>query len=402
MKTPDIPANETDRLYELNEYSLLDTLPEEDYDNIVYLASQICDTPIALISLVDTNRQWFKSVKGLNITETPRDYSFCAHAINKPKEVMIVSDSRTDERFFDNPYVVGEPNLVFYAGVPLVSQKGNPLGTLCVIDLKPHKQLTEEQLQALKVLSNNVVKLFELHKSKLELESAQVVLEQRNKELEHFASMAAHDLKSPLGNISSIIELLKFNHSNVLNNQAKELLDLLDESSQQLRDLIDGILEYTRADALLLERNCEIKLPDFFVLIEKLLCQNALCKLTYPLESRTIKANKAALKQVLLNLITNGITYNRSPQKKIDIAFSETAHHYHFSVTDDGLGIATKNQEKIFNLFERIPIPKTDINKGHGIGLSTVKKLVERLGGEVTLESELGKGSTFSFSLLKQ
>jgi signal transduction histidine kinase len=401
MKTPVIPANEIERLHELNEYSLLDTLPEEDYDNITYLASQICDTPIALISIVDNNRQWFKSVKGIHLKETPKDYSFCAHAINSPKEIMIVPDSRTDERFFDHPFVVGEPNLVFYAGVPLVTQKGYPLGTLCVIDLKPHKQLTDEQLQALKVLSNNVVKLFELRKSKLELESAQVVLEQRNTELEHFASMAAHDLKSPLGNISSIIELLKFDHSNELSQEGKELVDLLDESSQQLRDLIDGILEYTRTDALLLERNGEIILPDFFVNIERLLSQNILCNITFPTEPRTIRANKAALKQILLNLITNGIAYNNSPQKKIDIGFSETAHHYHFSVTDNGLGIAPKNQEKIFNLFERIQASKTDNTKGHGIGLSTVKKLVERLGGEVTLESELGKGSKFSFSLLK-
>lgn len=400
MKAPEIPANEFDRIHELNEYSLLDTLPEDDYDNITYLASQICNTPIALITLVDSKRQWFKSSKGMPIKESAREYSFCAHAINTPGDIMVVSDSRIDERFFDHPFVAGGPKLVFYAGVPLVTQKGYPLGTLCVIDLIPHN-LTEEQLQSLRVLSNNVVSLFELRKSKLELETAQVVLEQRNKELERFASMAAHDLKSPLSNISSIIDLLKFDHADDLSPEGKELIVLLDESSQQLRDLIDGILEYTRADALLLERNTEINLPDFLKDVVKLIDHNPLHEITYPTEPTTIKVNKPALKQILLNLISNGLTYNDKPQAKVNVTFSESEHFYHFTVTDNGIGVAVKNQDKVFNLFERLPSPQSDSAKGHGIGLTTVKKLVERLGGEVKLESELGHGSTFSFSLLK-
>ncbi len=400
MRAPAIPTNEIDRLHELNEYSLLDTLPEEDYDNITYLASQICDTPISLITLVDSKRQWFKSVKGLPITESPREYSFCAHAINNPNEIMVVPDSREDERFFDHPFVAGGPKLVFYAGVPLVTQKGYSLGALCVIDVKPH-ELTDEQLQALRVLSNNVVKLFELRKSKLELEAVQVSLEGRNKELERFASMAAHDLKSPLSNISSIIDLLKMDHEQELSADARELVALLDESSQQLRDLIDGILEFTRADMLLLERNQEIILPDFMSSITRLIGGKTFHQVNYSDEPIRIKVNKSALKQILLNLINNGIVYNDKPEKVVDVTFKETDHHYHFEVKDNGLGIAPRNQEKIFNLFERIPTPQSDGAKGHGIGLSTVKKLVERLGGEVSLESELGEGSTFRFSLLK-
>lgn len=400
MKIPDIPVNEADRLHELKEYSLLDTLPEEDYDNITYLASQICDTPIALISLIDSDRQWFKSAKGLDADETPRDLSFCAHAINFPEEIMIVPDSRKDERFFDNPFVVDDPQVVFYAGVPLVTGKGYALGTLCVIDIKPH-ELSDEQKKALKVLSNNVIKLFELRKSKLELEAVQVRLEERNEELERFASIAAHDLKSPLANISSIVDLLKMDHLHELSDEAKDLISLLDESSQQLRDLIDGILEYTRADMLLLERNQTINLPDFFKGLTRLRGANPNHQINYPTESRYIKVNSQALKQILLNLINNGIVYNDKPQKVIDIDFCEDEQRYYFSVKDNGLGIAPKNQEKIFNLFERIPTVHSSNTKGHGIGLNTVKKLVERLGGAVKLESEMGVGSTFSFSLMK-
>lgn len=400
MKIPDIPVNEADRLHELKEYSLLDTLPEEDYDNITYLASQICDTPIALISLIDSDRQWFKSAKGLDVDETPRDLSFCAHAINFPEEIMIVPDSRKDERFFDNPYVIDDPQVVFYAGVPLVTGKGYALGTLCVIDVKPH-ELSDEQKKALKVLSNNVIKLFELRKSKLELEAVQVRLEERNEELERFASIAAHDLKSPLANISSIVDLLKMDHLHELSDEAKDLISLLDESSQQLRDLIDGILEYTRADMLLLERNQTINLPDFFKGLTRLRGANPSHQINYPTEPRKIKVNQQALKQILLNLINNGIVYNDKPQKIINIDFCEDEQRYYFSVKDNGLGIAPKNQEKIFNLFERIPTAQSSNTKGHGIGLNTVKKLVERLGGAVKLESEMGVGSTFSFSLMK-
>lgn len=400
MMIPEIPNNEKARLTELKEYSLLDTLPEDDYDNITYLASQICDTPIALISLLDSNRQWFKSVKGLGISETPRELSFCAHAINQPDEIMVVPDSRADERFQDHPFVVDDPLVVFYAGVPLVTDNGYALGTLCVIDQKPH-ELTDEQKKALKVLSNNVVKLFELRKSKLELEAVKASLEERNEELKRFASMAAHDLKSPLSNISSIIDLLKMDHYDDLADEAKELVGLLDESSNQLRDLIDGILDHTKADMLLLERNQTINFPEFVQSITRLIggCGNH--AVNYSKDDKHIKVNQAALKQILLNLINNGIVYNDKQEKIVNVDLCEDEEYYYFSVSDNGLGVDSKDQEKIFNLFERIQTDHGQNAKGHGIGLSTVKKLVERLGGEVRLESEVGKGSTFSFNLLK-
>ena len=109
--------SEKKRLQDLNEYLILDSFSEDDYDNIVNLASLICEVPIALISFVDEKRQWFKSHKGLTVSETPREYSFCAHAINKPSEIFIVPDARKDERFINNPLVTSDPNIVFYAGI---------------------------------------------------------------------------------------------------------------------------------------------------------------------------------------------------------------------------------------------------------------------------------------------
>jgi len=145
-------------------YEILDTAPEADYQNIVLLAAQICRVPMALISLVALERQWFKAGIGLDVTETPRDLSFCAHAILHAQDVMVVEDTRLDPRFVAHPLVTGQPNIRFYAGTPLVSPQGLALGTLCVIDHFP-RTLTTEQRRALAVLGQNVMSLLELRKA---------------------------------------------------------------------------------------------------------------------------------------------------------------------------------------------------------------------------------------------
>ena len=200
----------------MRSYSILDTLPESDYDNITKIAAEICGTPISLISLIDDKRQWFKSHHGLDATETPKEYAFCGHAINTPNDVFIVQDARKDERFHDNPLVTGDPHVIFYAGVPLVSEAGLPLGTLCVIDHKPNL-LSQSQISSLSALSNQVINLLELRKSKQQLERTIMELEEKNEGLERFAVVAAHDLKTPLINISSLAQLFQ--------NQYKDILD---------------------------------------------------------------------------------------------------------------------------------------------------------------------------------
>jgi isoamylase len=170
MKTFPEPPNEEQRLEELWSYEVLDTEPEETLDEITALASQICETPIALVSLIDTDRQWFKSTVGLDLSETPREVAFCAHTI-MGTEIMEVPDVTADGRFAQNPLVLGDPNIRFYAGVPLVTPSGNALGCLCVMDREP-RQLTEMQRQALKVLSRLVVAQFELRRRARALQEA--------------------------------------------------------------------------------------------------------------------------------------------------------------------------------------------------------------------------------------
>ncbi len=161
MIAPPTPPNEQYRLKALESYRILDTLPEQDFDDITRIAAYVCDTPISLVSLLDPNRQWFKSHFGLQVQETPRQVSFCGHAILEPRQPFIVENARLDARFYDNPLITGDPYIVFYAGIPLITKDGHALGTLNVIDTKS-RSLSSEQLEVLMALSRQVMNLFEL------------------------------------------------------------------------------------------------------------------------------------------------------------------------------------------------------------------------------------------------
>ena len=167
MIKPPLPANESERLAALGRYLILDSEAEKAFDDIVWLVSHICRTPISYISIIDKDRQWFKSQIGLSVTQTPRDIAFCAHAILQT-DTMVIPDALQDHRFSDNPLVVSDPHIRFYAGTPLLARDGLPVGTLCAIDHTP-RTLDEAQLEALRALGRQVEKLLEYRRSAMEL-----------------------------------------------------------------------------------------------------------------------------------------------------------------------------------------------------------------------------------------
>jgi diguanylate cyclase (GGDEF)-like protein/PAS domain S-box-containing protein len=189
-----LPTNEVQRLATLQGYDVLDTPPEVAFDKLTTLASQICHTPIALVSLVDESRQWFKSALGLSATETSRDYAFCAHAILVPQDLLEVSDTLLDPRFADNPLVTGAPYIRFYAGSPLIAPDGLPLGTLCVIDRVP-RVLNSEQRIALRALGDTVITQLELRRSLVVSGSYQKKLQSLNESLEIRVEERTHELQ---------------------------------------------------------------------------------------------------------------------------------------------------------------------------------------------------------------
>jgi GAF domain-containing protein len=171
MATPKpMPGNDAARVAALQKYDILDTEPEKAFDDLALLASYVCKTPIALISLVDEDRQWFKSKIGVSMSETPRDIAFCSLAIQQP-DVFVVPDTLQDERFRNNPLVVSDPRIRFYAGAPLISEEGYALGTLCVLDQKP-REFTTEQQEALKALSRLVLAQMEFRRNLILLKEA--------------------------------------------------------------------------------------------------------------------------------------------------------------------------------------------------------------------------------------
>lgn len=168
MPAAPLPVDELSRLAALHKYDVLDTAPEKAFDDAVKLASAICGTPMAVVSLIDETRQWFKARVGIDDTETSRDVAFCAHAILHPKEMLVVPDATKDARFADNPLVLGEPDVRFYAGAPLVTSSGHALGTLCVIDSTP-REMSPEHREALATLARTVVTQLELRRVSNEL-----------------------------------------------------------------------------------------------------------------------------------------------------------------------------------------------------------------------------------------
>lgn len=239
MKAP-LPDNETQRIESLLQYKILDTPSEAAFDDLTRLASYICGTPIALISLVDSDRQWFKSKVGLDALETPRDVAFCAHAIMQP-EVFVVPDATEDERFATNPLVTSDPNVQFYAGVPLINPEGYALGTLCVIDHVP-RELSPGQVEALRIIGSQVIKQLEMRRNLASLVLASDTRKQAQKGRKQFFKRVA----AGFGLASAILVLIgviSYQNTCVLidtKNQVQKTQEKINKLEELLSDMKDA------------------------------------------------------------------------------------------------------------------------------------------------------------------
>ena len=240
-KSYPIPVNEKKRLKALYDYNILDTIPEKEYDGITKIAAQICNVPVCFLSFIDKDRQWYKSYFGVELHEIPREISLCTHAIINPDVLLVVPDMRLDERFANNPLVKGEPHADFYASASLVTSEGDALGTICVLDAKVNN-LNDDQKDALRCLADQVMTRLELRRKVKELNNIQKQLKKANSELKDFASIASHDMKTPLANISLVSKSFRIRYKEQLDEDAAEYLTLIDSSAKELLVFIDDIL----------------------------------------------------------------------------------------------------------------------------------------------------------------
>lgn len=427
MLAPDRPKNEKQRIQALQSYNILDTLPEEEYDDITRIAAQICGTPIALISLVDEDRQWFKSKQGLDPSETPREISFCGHAINSPGEFFEVPNSKKDPRFADNPLVVGDPNVVFYAGSPLVTPRGEAIGTLCVIDHEP-REISQEKKETLQLLARQVITTLELRKQNKDFEvvNEQLVSEintrkEREKELvqardqaleaerikDQFLSNMSHEIRTPMNGIIGITKLLLDEEN--LQQEHHKLLQHIDFSAKHLLRIINDILDLSkvRQNKLSFEQ-IDFDLTEFLDNMYQLLKRTAEEKgISLFLEKGAeiparVNGDPNRLAQIILNIAGNAIKFTDEGQVTLKVAVvreTSSAVNLQFNITDTGIGIPTDKLAHIFDPFAQSDNSISRRFGGTGLGLSISNNLIEQFGGSITVESTEGVGSTFSFDI---
>ncbi|MGJ4786690.1 hybrid sensor histidine kinase/response regulator [Leptospira koniambonensis] len=396
-----LPDNEEERVQALKRYRILDTPPEEKYDGIIKAASLICGTPIALVSLIDSERQWFKARMGLNATETPKQISFCQFAVSENK-TFVVENALEDPRFSQNPLVLNDPNIRFYAGAPLRTPDGYVLGTLCVIDTKP-KKLSEAEIQALEALATSVVSFMELDAKSQALIQLQSVALELQKAKEQFFINMNHELRTPVHGILGMVDLL---HQTNNPDLQKEYLDSLTESSEHLIRLINDVIDFSKAESGSL--HFSFKEFDLISLLEryaeeasdKAFKKGLAFKTILPpaRESIDVKSDSIRVRQILSNLVSNALKFTEKGgiTVELDIAKeTETDITLSLSVKDTGIGIDANRIPTLFEAFSQTDLSISRKYGGTGLGLSICRRVCEALDWNISAESESGKGSKF-------
>lgn len=383
----------------INDYQILGSSQEKDYDDLIYLAATICEVETACLGILNNKHIWFKSKTGLKIEDIDLENSFSGLTLKSEDELISINYSE-DPELFKKASCHYQNNYKFYCGVSVTNSSGYKLGVLEILDLE-EKELKDFQKKSLKVLAGQIMKLLEFRKQNNKFLQVQNKLKQKYQELEKFASLVSHDIKSPLANIISLTELLREENKDKLDEETVQYLNYLVESSYSLRNYVDGILNFYRSEHILEKANENVDLHLMLKEIANLYDVTEDVNIKFPEEAVLKNINKAALYQILLNLISNSLKYNNKKLREVEITFNESDYFYYFEVIDNGEGFPIESSDKIFELFNTLDTNDRNGNPGSGIGLATVKKLVTSLGGEIKVESEPAIGSKFSFSIAR-
>ena len=393
------PQNEAARQQALDELQILDTLEEQVYDDLTLIATQICQTPIALVSLIDRDRQWFKSHHGLDARETPRELAFCAHAI-LDDHVFVVEDTLKDERFHDNPLVTSGPNMKFYAGAPLILRNNIRVGTLCVID-DHARSFSEKQRQTLEALARQVV-------SQLELRLQLQALTRLDHAKDEFISIVNHELRTPLTSVYGSLALLRNQVTGDIPPQSMQLVDVAYRNSERLLNIVNDILDVAKLEAGKMEMHMSpFEVQPFLqkaIDLNRPYCEAYGCNLELrlaPIDSDNsvrVKGDENRLLQVMNNLISNAAKFTHASDT-VEVFFTQKGDQVHIGVTDHGSGIRQENLKDLFIKFNQLSKDSNAKAPGTGLGLNICKLIVEQHGGNIGCESVPGKHTTFQFTL---
>jgi len=363
----DLHSAEALRLAALRSYGILDTPREEDFDEVVEVASAICDTPISVINLIDHGRQWFKAEVGLGVRETALESSICAHAILQPG-LFIVPDTTLDRRFCDNALVVGDPRLRFYAGALLETPEGFPLGTVCVLDYKP-RQLDEKQKAFLRLMAHQVMKLIELRRINATEHAARLQAEELVEENKTLIREGDHRVMNSLQLVQSILALQSRNAtSDETKTQLKMASNRVLAIATVHRQLhLAGSLETVEIDAFL-QKLCENLKQTAPAEVE------AINVAAEPIRLRSDVASGVGL--LVAELVTNSFkyAYPAGQRGSVTVSFKHSPTGWRLEVLDDGQGLPEG----------------FDVDESTGFGMQVIKAFVRRLNANMTVLSRPG------------
>lgn len=383
---PPVPENELERLADLHAYEILDSDPEEAFEDIVSVAAFICGTRWARVNFVDAQRQWTKAVVGMSRDDAPRDFAFCTHTIVAPDGVLVVNDAAADERFRDNPYVVGEPRIRFYAGSAVYAESGRPVGAICVLDPEP-RELDADQLEALKKLSRLATRQLELRRLLNRERSLVGELRDLDRRKVEFQAGVAHDFRTPLTSIRGYTELLVEGEIEpatalaVIGRATDRLLKLLDSIGGDKRfapETLD-LRELARATITLVQPAAEESAVGVRLLGD----------------STPVVGDPHLLALVTDNLIGNAVKY--APGATVEVEVFTAGDHVGLEVRDTGIGIPVAELERVFE--RRYRATNSAGIEGTGLGLAVVSEIVDQHAGTIIATLNPGGGTIFRTTL---
>ena len=420
MLTATEPLNENARLQALLDFDILDTPPEAGFDRLVRIAASVLDAPIALITLIDGSRQWFKAKIGLNVSETPRDWAFCSHALVQ-EEPLVVPDAAADPRFIDNPLVTGNPNIRFYCGTQLNTPSGATLGTLCVIDRVPRHAPDAAQMQVLRDLADLVMEEMEIRRMGREaraqalasqelatkVQTAHQALERAFKDKSDFLSSLSHELRSPLNAVIGLSDLIMTDQA--ADETMRGYAEVIHTSGNHMLSLVTDILEYSRLEAGASAYHPEPtdlrRVAEEAGRMVAVFARTRGVKLVQDIAGPDLRVmgDAVQLKQILLNLLTNAVKF--TPEGgAVTLSLEVGGPQVTMRVCDTGIGIAEPDIARALTRFGQV-VPQDEagrsksLREGTGLGLPIVMALVAQHGGHFDIQSKPGEGTLVSIGL---